>query len=212
MYESWNEFLEEEQKKQYYSSLLKKISDDRLSSTVYPDDDVIFRAFELTPLSKVRVVILGQDPYHDGSADGLAFSCSNKIPQSLKNIFREYESDLGKKAPKTGDLTAWCQNGVLLLNTSLTVLGGKPLSHSKIGWERFMKQVILTLDSIPQKIVFILWGNESIKWKRYLTNIDHLIIESPHPSPLSAYRGFFGSKPFSKACQFLGDNNLFDFT
>lgn len=180
--------------------------------TIYPAFDCRFRALELTPLARVRAVILGQDPYHGpGQAMGLAFSVPDgtKLPPSLKNIYRELESDCGIAPARSGDLTAWARQGVLLLNTALSVEAGKAGSHAKRGWEAITDACIAAVAERGCPTVFILWGSHAqAKAKRIAALRDgpHLLIESPHPSPLSAYRGFFGSRPFSRTNAFLIEN------
>jgi uracil-DNA glycosylase len=174
---------------------------------VYPPKEQVFRALELCPLEKTKVVIIGQDPYHGpGQANGLAFSVNKgvKLPPSLRNIYEELVSDLDVSYPKHGDLTQWAERGVLLLNTILTVEKGKPLSHAGLGWEYYTLNCINAL-FIKQinPIVFILWGINARKYKEYVRGEGYLILESSHPSPYSAHKGFFGSKPFSKANEFL---------
>lgn len=173
---------------------------------IYPPKNMIFNALKLTPYNNVKVVIVGQDPYHgEGEAHGLSFSVKKgiKLPPSLKNIYKELENDLGIKAPVDGDLTKWAKEGVLLLNATLTVKKDMPNSHSKIGWEPFTDYIIRKLNNKDKPIVFILWGNYARSKKKYITNSKHLIIESTHPSPFSANNGFFGSKPFSRTNIFL---------
>ena len=169
---------------------------------MYPPHDEVFRALHLTPYADTRVFILGQDPYHGpGQANGLAFSVADgvRIPPSLQNIHKELESDLGLARPSHGNLERWAANGVLLLNATLTVRGGNAASHQKRGWETFTDRVIAAVNAKPERVVFILWGNSARKKKTLIDRNRHVVIESPHPSPLSAHRGFFGSKPFSKA-------------
>ncbi|MBR2297084.1 MAG: uracil-DNA glycosylase, partial [Clostridia bacterium] len=166
----------------------------------------IFNALKYTPYSRVRVVILGQDPYYEiGQAHGLSFSVKRgiKIPPSLVNIYKELSTDIGMKVPNHGELTSWARQGVLLLNATLTVREGMANSHKDIGWAIFTDEIIKKLDKNDNPIVFILWGANARSKKKYITNKNHLIIESAHPSPLSAYNGFFGSKPFSRANAFL---------
>lgn len=177
----------------------------------YPEYDNIFNAFKLTPYSKVKVVIMGQDPYHgEGEAHGLSFSVREgvKIPPSLLNIFKELRSDLGIVAPNCGDLTKWANEGVLLLNSVLTVKKDCAASHKDLGWQRLTDHVIKLLNLKEEPVVFILWGNFARSKKKFITNSRHYIIESPHPSPLSAYNGFFGSRPFSRCNEFLKKNNV----
>ncbi len=179
------------------------------TKTVYPPKENIFNALKLTDYNNVKVVIMGQDPYHgEGEAHGLSFSVQKgvKIPPSLQNIYKELENDLGIPPKKEGDLTGWAKQGVLLLNSVLTVEKDKPASHSKLGWQLFTDYVIRLLNTREDPIVFILWGNFAKSKKKYITNPKHLVIESAHPSPFSANYGFFGSKPFSKANNFLIKN------
>lgn len=190
-------------------SILDKVNRIELDETIYPPKDVRFLAFELTPIDKIKVVILGQDPYHgENEANGLAFSVDiPKLPPSLKNIYKELENDLG--IIKTdGNLRNWAKQGVLLLNTILTVSKDKPLSHKDIGWQDFTIKVIKAINQLDRPICFVLWGSYARSYKKYLTNTNHLIIEGVHPSPLSSYRGFFGSKPFSKINDYLIKNGL----
>ncbi|WP_457558020.1 uracil-DNA glycosylase [Candidatus Harpocratesius sp.] len=179
--------------------------------SILPTHDNIFNAFILTPFEKVKVVLLGQDPYPSPQhAHGLAFSIpktTQDIPPTLKNIFKELKSDIGNDAPH-GNLEHWAQQGVLLLNTALTVEEGKSNSHQSIGWKILTKEVLTLVSQKKKHCVFILWGNNARKYRKILTNPEHLIIESPHPSPLAAYRGFFGSKPFSKTNTYLKENGL----
>ncbi len=177
----------------------------------YPKYENIFNALKLTPYSDVKVVIVGQDPYHgENEAHGLSFSVQEgvKIPPSLQNIFKELNSDIGVTPPKSGDLTKWAREGVLLLNSILTVKKDNAASHKNIGWELLTDHIIKLLNEKETPVVFILWGNFARSKKRFITNKKHLIIESTHPSPFSASNGFFGSKPFSKTNEFLKKNNL----
>lgn len=193
--------------KKFMSIIDKKYSE----TTCFPEYNDIFNALKLTPYSKVKVVILGQDPYHGtGEAHGLSFSVKDDIkkPPSLKNIFKELHDDLGYPEPKSGNLEKWAKEGVLLLNSVLTVEKDKAASHKDLGWEKLTDHIIKLLNMKETPIVFILWGNFAKKKKVYITNKKHLIIESPHPSPFSAYNGFFGSKPFSKTNNFLIKNNI----
>ena len=178
---------------------------------IFPASDDIFNAFNLTPLSQVKVVILGQDPYHgDGQAHGLCFSVKPDvdIPPSLVNIYKELHDDLGCKIPNNGYLEKWAKQGVLLLNTVLTVRAHQAFSHRGIGWEEFTDAAIRILNEQDRPMVFILWGKPAQSKKAMLNNPKHLILEAPHPSPLSAFRGFFGSKPFSQTNRFLEENGL----
>lgn len=193
--------------KKFMSIIDKKYSE----TTCFPEYNDIFNTLKLTPYSKVKVVILGQDPYHGtGEAHGLSFSVKDDIkkPPSLKNIFKELHDDLGYPEPKSGNLEKWAKEGVLLLNSVLTVEKDKAASHKDLGWEILTDHIIKLLNMKETPIVFILWGNFAKKKKVYITNKKHLIIESPHPSPFSAYTGFFGSKPFSKTNNFLIKNNI----
>ncbi len=202
----WLEPLKPEFSKPYYAKLYKTILQEYRTRRVYPAADDIFNAFEYTPLSEVKVVILGQDPYHgDGQAHGLCFSVKPEveIPPSLVNIYQELHDDLGCYIPDNGCLTKWAKQGVLLLNTVLTVRAHQANSHRGLGWEEFTDAVIRILDAQDRPIVFILWGRPAQAKKSMLRNPGHLILEAPHPSPLSAYRGFFGSRPFSRTNQFL---------
>ena len=202
----WECLFEEEFKKEYFIKLKNNIDCLYKEKTIYPKYEDIYKAFELTPLENVKVVIIGQDPYQTpGFANGLAFSVNPdvKIPKSLANIYKELNNDLGIDIPKNGDLTIWAKNGVLLLNRILTVESGKSLSHKNMGWEMFTEAVIKYINKCDKKIVFILLGNHAKNIKCLLNNPKHLIIEAPHPSPLSAYQGFFGSKIFSKTCEYL---------
>lgn len=181
------------------------------TKTIYPPKDYIYNALKLTPYANVKVVIVGQDPYHgEGEAHGLSFSVQKgiKLPPSLKNIYKEIYDDLKIVEPNCGDLSSWAKEGVLLLNSSLTVIKDEPNSHQKIGWEIFTDYIIKLLNLKEEPIVFILWGNFARSKKVFITNPKHLILESAHPSPFSANYGFFGSKPFSKANNFLIKNNL----
>ena len=191
----------------FYNNILKLYD----KEIIYPEKENIFNALKLTPFKDVKVVIVGQDPYHgEGQAHGLSFSVREgvKVPQSLRNIYKEIYSDLGIVEPNSGDLTKWAKQGVLLLNASLTVKKDSPASHSKIGWEPFTDYVIKKLNTKEDPIVFILWGNFARSKKVLITNKRHLVLESAHPSPFSASYGFFGSKPFSKTNEFLKKNNI----
>ena len=207
----WLEPLKPEFSKPYYKALYAKVKEEYSNNLVFPPSNEIFSAFELTPLSDVKVVIIGQDPYHNvGQAHGLCFSVKPEvaIPPSLVNIYKELESDLGCYVPNNGYLVKWAKQGVLLLNTVLTVKAHQANSHRGIGWEEFTNAAISVLNEQDRPIVFILWGAPAQTKKKMLTNPKHLILEAPHPSPLSAYRGFFGSKPFSKTNAFLEKNGL----
>lgn len=204
---SWKEKLKDEFEKPYFGELVAFVKDEYRSATVYPSPKFLFRAFELTPFEKVKVVILGQDPYHGkGQANGLCFAVNDgeKLPPSLQNIFKEIESDLGQPiVNRSGDLSRWATQGVLLLNATLTVRAATPGSHQNKGWEQFTDAVIRTLSEEREHLVFILWGNYARAKGASIDRTKHLVIESPHPSPFSAYNGFFGSKPFSKTNEYL---------
>lgn len=190
-----------------YKTLRNSVALCQKNEQVIPDNDNIFKAFELTDLNDVKVVILGQDPYPSPEdAMGLAFSIpyDNKLPKSLINIFKELHTDLNMPLRTSGDLTDWAQQGVLLLNTSLTNIAGERDAHKKLGWQKsFTIPVIKELNNQSRPLVFILWGKPAQSYAKYITNPQHLILESPHPSPLGAYRGFWDSKPFSKTNQYL---------
>lgn len=210
MINSFKDFVDTESQKEYYKKLKEFVVDEYEKYVCYPPYKKIFHALTVTPLEKVKVVILGQDPYHEvNQAHGLAFSvlCS-KIPPSLINIYKEMESDLGVKVNQDGNLEYLAKQGVLLLNTSLTVREHMANSHANKGWEIFTDNCIKLLNEQNRPIVFILWGRNAILKQKYLNNPLHLILTSPHPSPLSAYNGFFGSKPFSKTNDFLINNNI----
>lgn len=202
----WEELLRPEMEKEYYQKLRSFLIKEYKIKTIYPDMYDIFNALHYTSYKDTKVVILGQDPYHGpNQAHGLAFSVKPKvkIPPSLINIYKELQNDLGCYIPNNGYLKKWADQGVLLLNTSLTVVASKPNSHSKIGWEVFTDNIIKLLNDRKDPVVFILWGNNAKSKERLITNDRHFIIKSVHPSPLSANRGFFGSKPFSKTNEIL---------
>ena len=195
----------------YYAKLYKTVMEEYRTKKIFPPPQDMFNAFEFTPLNDVKVVILGQDPYHnDGQANGLCFSVREdvEIPPSLVNIYKELHDDLGCTIPDHGCLTKWPEQGVLMLNTVLTVRAHQANSHRGIGWEEFTDAAIMALNSQDRPIVFILWGAPAQRKKRMLNNQKHLILEAPHPSPLSAYRGFFGSRPFSQTNAFLEKNGI----
>ena len=204
--ESWKQELSDEWSKDYFVRLTNFVRNEYATKQIFPPGRQIFAAFTATPFNEVKVVILGQDPYHDvGQANGLCFSVNDGIqfPPSLRNIFQEIHNDVGSPIPQSGDLTRWAKQGVLLLNATLTVEAHKAASHQRQGWEQFTDEVISHLSQHRQNVVFILWGSYAIS-KRTLINPDkHLILTSVHPSPLSAYRGFFGNKHFSKANNYL---------
>lgn len=208
---AWADALKDEFRKPYYRTLFKKVEEEYSTHQIFPDPDDIFNAFHFTPLDQVKVVILGQDPYHgDGQAHGLCFSVKPdvEIPPSLVNIYKELESDLGCYIPNNGYLEKWARQGVMLLNTVLTVRAHQANSHRGIGWEEFTDTAIKILAAQERPMVFILWGKPAQSKKVYLDPTKHLIIESPHPSPLSAYRGFFGSRPFSRTNDYLVSHGL----
>lgn len=207
----WDHLLSDEYKKDYFIKLMNFVNQEYKDKTIYPKKCEIFNAFRYTSYENTKVVILGQDPYHgENQAEGLSFSVKNCVrkPPSLQNIFKEMEEDLKVPYPTTNSLVPWSRQGVLLLNTVLTVEEKKPASHKDIGWETFTDEVIKKLNEKNTPIVFILWGNFARGKKKLITNSIHYVIESAHPSPFSAYNGFFGSKPFSKTNQFLRDHNL----
>ena len=207
----WLEALKGEFSKPYYRELFKKVNEEYSRYQIFPPADDIFNAFHLTPLSKVKVVILGQDPYHNvGQAHGLCFSVKKgvDIPPSLVNIYKELHDDLGCTIPNHGCLTKWAEQGVLMLNTVLTVRAHQANSHRGIGWEEFTDAAIRVLNEQDRPMVFMLWGRPAQMKRSMLNNPKHLILEAPHPSPLSAYRGFFGCKHFSKANEFLKEHGM----
>jgi len=204
--ESWKNVLREEFQKPYFEALKSFLVEEKKNYTVYPSGANIFSAFDNTPLESVEVVILGQDPYHGAhQAHGLSFSVQDGIhhPPSLQNIFKELRDDLGCAIPKSGNLTAWAKQGVFLLNTVLTVRASEANSHRGQGWENFTDAVIKTLSAQKEHLVFILWGSPAGAKASLIDSKKHLILRAPHPSPLSSYRGFFGSKPFSKSNEYL---------
>ena len=207
----WLEALKDEFKKDYYKQLFEKVNEEYRTRLIFPPANDIFNAFHLTPLKDVKVVILGQDPYHgNNQAHGLCFSVKPEveIPPSLVNIYKELQDDLGCTIPGHGYLVKWAKQGVLMLNTVLTVRAHQANSHRGIGWEEFTDAAIRVLNTQDRPIVFILWGRPAQTKKVMLTNPRHLILEAPHPSPLSAYRGFFGSRPFSQTNAYLEKNGL----
>ena len=207
----WLEPLKPEFSKPYYAELFKFVKNEYATRQIFPPADDIFNAFHLTPLHEVKVVILGQDPYHnDGQAHGMCFSVKPDvdIPPSLVNIYQELHDDLGCYIPNNGYLTKWAKQGVLMLNTVLTVRAHQANSHRGMGWEQFTDAAIRILNEQDRPLVFILWGSPAQKKAQMLNNPKHLILKAPHPSPLSAYRGFFGSRPFSQTNEFLVKNGL----
>jgi uracil-DNA glycosylase len=202
----WQPRLGQEFEEPYYKKLRSFLKEEYRTKTVYPDMYEIYSALHLTSFSDTRVVILGQDPYHGpGQAHGLSFSVKPGVvqPPSLQNIFKELHDDLGCPIPRHGHLVKWAEQGVLLLNTVLTVCAGIPNSHRGKGWEMFTDKVIRTLNERDEPVVFVLWGSHAGSKRQMIDTSRHHVIQSPHPSPLSAYRGFFGSKPFSRANRFL---------
>lgn len=207
----WQELLSPEFEKDYYKHLKQFLIQEYQTKTIYPSKDDLYNAFRLTAYKDVKVVILGQDPYHGpGQAHGLCFSVQKgvKTPPSLVNIYKELARDLGFQIPNHGDLTAWAKQGVLLLNTVLTVRAGEANSHRKMGWETFTDQVISLLNLREEPIIFMLWGNPAQTKIKLITNPHHLILKSTHPSPLSAHRGFLGCGHFSQANAFLESRGL----
>ena len=203
---TWNEILAEEMEKDYYQQLQAFVQKRRAEVRVFPEEKNVFNALKLTPFESVKVVILGQDPYHGfGQAHGLSFSVQKGIPlpPSLKNIYKELQEDIGGDLPTEGDLTHWAKQGVLLLNTVLTVEEGNANSHKGMGWERLTNRLIESLNELKHPVIFILWGKPAQDKEKLITNPNHVILKAPHPSPLSAYRGFFGSKPFSRVNDIL---------
>ncbi len=194
-----------------FKNFMKQVENEYNTKIIYPPKNYIFNALKLTPYHNVKVVIMGQDPYHGiGEAHGLSFSVQKevKLPPSLRNIYKEIYDDLNIEEPNNGDLTSWAKEGVLLLNSSLTVEKDKPNSHQKLGWNKLTDYIIKVLNDKDNPVVFILWGSFARSKKSLITNPKHLIIESAHPSPFSAHHGFFGSHPFSKTNQFLENNGL----
>lgn len=209
--DGWKNQLAEEFKKDYFVKLGKFVRDEYKTQQVYPPGKLIFNAFDQCQFDKLKVVILGQDPYHGpGQAHGLCFSVNNdiKIPPSLRNIFKELNQDIGKAIPGTGNLIDWAKQGVLLLNATLTVRAHQAASHQKQGWEQFTDAVIQKINDEKAYVVFLLWGNYAISKSKFIDPNKHLILTSVHPSPLSASRGFFGNKHFTRTNEFLGEKGL----
>ena len=205
----WEAALKDEFRQPYYKDLYRTVRNEYLTRTIYPPAADLFNAFHLTPLEKVRVVILGPDPYHEeGQAHGLCFSVRPgiEIPPSLENIYKELQDDLGCYIPNNGYLQKWAAQGVLLLNSVLTVRAHAAFSHANIGWQTFTDHVLQIVDRLDSPVVYMLWGKPAREKKALLGNPKHLILEAPHPSPLSAYRGFFGCRHFSKANDYLQKN------
>jgi uracil-DNA glycosylase len=204
--QSWKQKLEAQWNEPYFINLTNFVRKEYATKTIFPPAGKIFAAFNACPFDKVKVVILGQDPYHDyGQANGLCFSVSDGIPMppSLINIFKEIRDDLGIEIPSSGNLERWAKQGVLLLNSTLTVEAHRAGSHQGKGWEEFTDEVIMRLANDRQNLVFMLWGSYAIKKGAFIDRNKHLVLTSPHPSPLSAYRGFFGNKHFSRANEYL---------
>lgn len=207
----WDLLLADEYEKDYFINIKEFIDEEYSLKTIYPPYEDIFNAFKLTPFNNVKVVILGQDPYHEeGQAHGLAFSTpeGRPIPRSLKNIFKELHEEYDYPIPQSGCLESWAHQGVFLLNTVLTVEDGNANSHSKCGWQRFTDNVIKILNNQTQPIVFLFWGKQAEKKKELITNSNHLVLVTSHPSPFSARRGFLGSNHFKLANEFLKKNNI----
>jgi uracil-DNA glycosylase len=209
--ESWKSALTGEFEKEYFAALTNFIRNEYTTTKIYPPAKLIFNAFDQCPFDNLKVVILGQDPYHGpGQAHGLCFSVNDGIdfPPSLRNIFKELKNDLGKEIPLSGNLTSWAKQGVLLLNATLTVRANQAGSHQNKGWEQFTDAVIHKINEQKEHIVFILWGNYAISKAKFIDQNKHLVLSSAHPSPLSASRGFFGNKHFSRANEFLVKNGF----
>lgn len=207
----WDEKLKVIEESDGFKKFMGVVKHEYDTKTIFPPKGYIFNALKLTPFSNVRVVIMGQDPYHgEGEAHGLSFSAQKgiKVPPSLQNIYKELYSDLGITPRSDGDLTGWAKEGVLLLNAVLTVEKDKPASHRKLGWERLTDYIIKLVNEKDTPVVFILWGNFAKEKVKFITNPIHCVITSPHPSPFSARYGFFGSKPFSRTNEFLKSKNL----
>lgn len=208
---SWKTALADEFEKDYFAELTTKVKNAYLAETVFPAPQNIFKAFELCPLDEVRVVILGQDPYHGpGQAQGLSFSVPDdfKIPPSLQNIYKEIKADIGVDIPESGNLERWATQGVLLLNATLTVQKSSPGSHQGIGWELFTDEVIKTISDKRKHVVFLLWGRYAQNKETLIDTNKHLVLRAAHPSPFSAHNGFFGCKHFSQTNEYLQSNNL----
>ena len=207
---AWQALLQEEFEKPYWRTLAERVDAAYAASTVYPPREALFAAFRMTPPEAVRVVILGQDPYHEpGQANGLAFSVKPgvKLPPSLRNILTELQADCGVTPTESGDLTAWARQGVFLLNSSLSVEAGKAASHQAFGWQTFTDAAVRAVAALPQPVAFVLWGSQAQKKRPLLQSAaPRLVLCAPHPSPLSSYRGFFGSRPFSQINAFLQEN------
>ena len=208
-FKTWREFVESEAEKPYFRKLMRKVDTEREKAEVFPSREDMFSCFRACPLGNTRVVIVGQDPYHGaGQAHGMSFSVKKgvRIPPSLQNIFKELRADLDCEIPSHGFLENWAKQGVLLMNTSWSVEKGKPASHANFGWMEFSENILEMLNDFDEPLVFILWGAHAQKVGAKITNPKHLKIETAHPSPFSVNRGFFGSKPFSRANEFLQKN------
>lgn len=208
---SWQEKLQQEFDEPYFEELIEFVRREYAQGTCYPPGNLIFNAFNLCPLSKVKVVLIGQDPYHEpGQAHGLCFSVNDGVPfpPSLRNIFQEIQTDLGTPVPASGNLTRWAEQGVLLLNATLTVRAHAAASHQKHGWERFTDAVIRLVSAECEHVVFILWGSYAQSKAALIDSTKHCVLRSAHPSPLSAYRGFFGNHHFSLCNQYLQQHNI----
>lgn len=208
---SWDQLLKEEYEKPYFKELIAFVKEEYKNKIIYPKQTDIFNAFRYTPYENIKVLLLGQDPYHGvGQAQGLSFSVREGVPKppSLQNIFKELQDDLGYPIPNDGSLIPWTKEGIMLLNAVLTVEKDKAASHKGKGWETFTDEVIKIVNQKKTPVVFILWGSYARSKKEFITNPIHCIIESPHPSPFSAYHGFFGSRPFSRTNQFLEKNHI----
>ena len=208
---SWRDKLSDEFKKEYYKRLILFLRDEELSDTVFPPKKERFNAYNTTPFENVKVVILGQDPYHGtGQAHGLSFSvkAAQALPPSLKNIYKELVDDIGCDMPQEGDLTSWAEQGVFLLNAVLSVQASSAGSHQQKGWEPFTDATIKLLSDEREHLVFILWGKPAQSKEKLIDTSKHLVLKAPHPSPLSSYRGFFGSKPFSKSNAYLEEHGI----
>lgn len=211
--DDWKEHLKEEFDKDYFSDLTDFVKEEYQHQTIYPPGNLIFNAYQQCPWNDLKVVIIGQDPYHGpGQANGMSFSVNPGIPfpPSLRNIFKEIEKEYGKKAPENGDLTRWANQGVLLLNASLTVRASEAGSHQGKGWETFTDNVIRAINAKKKGVVYMLWGNFARKKKSLIDASNNLILESAHPSPLSAYRGFLGNDHFKKASEYVRNQYQFD--
>ena len=209
--QSWKKLLKDEFEKEYFKNLTDFVKQEYKTRTIYPPGKDIFKAFDLCPVDKTKVIIIGQDPYHGkGQAHGLCFSVKDgvKIPPSLRNIYKELNDDIGKKIPETGNIEHWARQGVLMLNATLTVRAGNAGSHQGKGWETFTDAVIKKISTEKENLVFLLWGAYAQKKGQIINSEKHYILKSAHPSPFSAYNGFFGNKHFSKTNEFLKSKGL----